>query len=63
MNFSFLHLRAKPPESAANVASPQAHRQSATAFLTQSEPVTREALTASLAFSYGVSQKRCFLDL
>lgn len=57
MNLSFLHLCAKPPESAANATSPQAHHQSATALLTQNEPVTREALTASLAFSYGVSQK------
>lgn len=31
--------------------------------LTQDEPVTTEALTTSLAFSNGVSQKRCFLDL
>lgn len=56
-NFSSLHLHAKPPGAAADVAAPQALHQPADARPTQSEPVTRKALTASLAFSYGVSQK------
>lgn len=55
VNFSSLYLCTNPPETAATTALPQALLQSACP--PQNEPVTRKALTTSLAFGYGVSQK------